>query len=87
MGLYGICSTHISPLVESNLNGPFYPSFLRQTRIFDWIGKLRVIVVLGPFLIASAFLTWRSACRRLTSLVASRIALALLVTVGDGGES
>ena len=87
MGLYGICSMYISLLVESNLNRPFYPSFLRQTRTFNWIGKLRVITVLRPFLITSASLTQRSTYRRLTSLVASRITLALLVTIGNRGES
>ena len=70
-------------MIANSLYGPFQPSFLRQTRTSERIGKLSVDVVFGPFLIASASLTWRSAWRRRTSLVAARIALALLVTDSD----
>ena len=41
-------------------------------------------MVFGPFLIVSASLTWRSAWRQQTSLVAAQIASALLVIDGDG---
>ena len=40
-------------------------------------------MVFGPFFIASAFLTWRFAYRRRTSLIAVQIASALLIIDGD----
>jgi len=74
---------YVSLLIANSLYGPFQPSFSRYIRISKRIGKLSVDMVFRPFLIASASLTWRSAWRRRTSLVAAQIASALLVTDGD----
>jgi hypothetical protein len=77
---------HVSPLIAKNLNRPIHLSFSCQTRISDWKGRFRIVLILGPFLIARASYIWRFACKRRISFVALRITSARYITESNGAE-
>jgi hypothetical protein len=77
---------HVSPSVIRNLNRPIYLFFLRQIRTLDWKDRFKIALVLGPFLIARAFCTWRFACRRRIFFVILRITSARYIIKDDKAE-
>jgi hypothetical protein len=77
---------HVSLSMVKSLNRPVYSFFSRQTRISDWRGRFRVVLVLRPFLIVKAFCTWRSAYKRRTFFVILRIASARYIIKGNGAK-
>jgi hypothetical protein len=78
---------YISLLIAINLNGPVQPSFSRQTRISDCKNKFKIALILGPFLIVKASITYRFVYNRRISFVTLLIASIFYVTEDNGAKS
>ena len=87
VGPFGRSKVKSWPSIASNLYGPCQPSFSRYTRTSLYNGSDDCSLVVGPFRVLIASLTWRLALYFRRALIVFAITSARFSVDGNGGES